>query len=506
MERTLDLLTLDGWNGFIVPSMWLTLEHNEKLRRLTLSCAEFSVLVDTGRAFRDAVVETVIPIIVKRKHLALQSHQWVHNISVTATCSVRLLDKSVSISERLKMLAIGEWKEVFQRDQIEWWENQYARFDYYLSKTTRDLIKRLQDSSKPISEIGEVVQGLTAYDRYQGQSEEIIVSRAYHSDFKQDDTFEKYLQGRDVDRYSVSWSGEYISYGPWLAAPRDPKYFHGPRLLFREVTGGEDRPIGTFTHEDLYYGHSVIPVIIGHNFHLLYVLTCSNSKLLAWYNLHTSPNARKGAFPKMNPSDVASLPIFHFIFKTTSDRRARLQEKGQKLYGRYCQKNDLACVTGFVEHELAQDRSDIVHDLLAFLAQEMIDMNKEKQGVTENFWLDLEGVSDPDIYDILRSKGKWEATLWKSEACRPFVNQESRSTRHLDDSLGWNEEAFKAFVKALVRTVPNLSALVHVYRTHHLRYYELAGRISKTDYLIDQIVYQLYGLTEEEIAIVEGEA
>jgi hypothetical protein len=27
----------------------------------------------------------------------------------------------------------------------------------------------------------------------------------------------------------------------------------------------------------------------------------------------------------------------------------------------------------------------------------------------------------------------------------------------------------------------------------------------RTDYLIDQIVYQLYGLTEEEIAIVEGE-
>ena len=30
------------------------------------------------------------------------------------------------------------------------------------------------------------------------------------------------------------------------------------------------------------------------------------------------------------------------------------------------------------------------------------------------------------------------------------------------------------------------------------------GRIGRTDALIDQVVYRLYGLTEEEIAVVEG--
>ena len=33
---------------------------------------------------------------------------------------------------------------------------------------------------------------------------------------------------------------------------------------------------------------------------------------------------------------------------------------------------------------------------------------------------------------------------------------------------------------------------------------ELTARVGFTDDLIDQIVYKLYGLTEEEIAIVEG--
>jgi len=34
----------------------------------------------------------------------------------------------------------------------------------------------------------------------------------------------------------------------------------------------------------------------------------------------------------------------------------------------------------------------------------------------------------------------------------------------------------------------------------------IKDRLQKTDRLIDQIVYKLYGLTEEEIAIVEGNA
>ena len=35
---------------------------------------------------------------------------------------------------------------------------------------------------------------------------------------------------------------------------------------------------------------------------------------------------------------------------------------------------------------------------------------------------------------------------------------------------------------------------------------EVQRKIRLTDDLIDQIVYRLYGLTEEEIAIVEGRA
>jgi hypothetical protein len=213
------------------------------------------------------------------------------------------------------------------------------------------------------------------------------------------------------------------------------------------------------------------------------------------------------------------LPIRHIRFTTENDdRRKHLDnlicqyESGQDnlllntiewLLPKDASDNFLAFASGTTRCE---ERSDVVHDLLTHLARQMMEMNKQKQATVADFWLDLEGVTDAANFETLRTKGKREATLWKrAPACRPFVSQESHATRRLNESLGWNEDAFKAFVKVLVGKVQNLSDLVEVYRKYHPAYRDLVTRIQATDHLIDQIVYKLYGLTEEEIAIVEGD-
>jgi len=48
-----------------------------------------------------------------------------------------------------------------------------------------------------------------------------------------------------------------------------------------------------------------------------------------------------------------------------------------------------------------------------------------------------------------------------------------------------------------------LLSIIDVYREHHPLYKRLVERIASTDALIDQIIYRLYELTEEEIAVVE---
>ena len=152
------------------------------------------------------------------------------------------------------------------------------------------------------------------------------------------------------------------------------------------------------------------------------------------------------------------------------------------------------------------EQADIVHDLLVHLAARMIEMHKEKRRIGEAFWLDVQGVADDALFGRLRDKGKQESSLWKLPACRPHVREESGSRRTLVESLAWDEGAFIAFARALAGRVPNMSDLVAVYRRHGAGYRDLCTRLARTDWLIDQIVYKLYGLTDKEIAIVEGRA
>ena len=234
----------------------------------------------------------------------------------------------------------------------------------------------------------------------------------------------------------------------------------------------------------------------------------------------------QGTYSGIYPEDIRRIPIRRIQFITpANDRqqlkreaRAKAKEAVMALIASSAIGSDSpldrATLSGaaspaleFVGERLAvrPEQADVVHDLLAYEAEQITEMHKQKQASTEAFWLDLEGVVKRTAFETLRNKGKQERTLWRrAAACRPFVSEESHSTRHLDESLGWNEGAFKVFVKALVGKVPNLTDLVSVYRAHSPTYRELVARIEATDWLIDQIVYKLYGLTEEEIAVVEG--
>ncbi len=132
------------------------------------------------------------------------------------------------------------------------------------------------------------------------------------------------MAGEDIDRYFSSWSGEWLSYGPWLGAPREPRFFTGPRLLFREIPDNERRIQATFIERETYYhGHSITPFKRNEgtgNVSILYLLGLSNSKLLSWYGGLVLPNFGKTIFPKLNPQDIKALPIRQIDFSNAADK------------------------------------------------------------------------------------------------------------------------------------------------------------------------------------------
>lgn len=137
-----------------------------------------------------------------------------------------------------------------------------------------------------------------------------------------------------------------------------------------------------------------------------------------------------------------------------------------------------------------REQSDVVHDLLAFLAEEMAGLHKEKQSEVKGFLTWLEGhigVSIEDLKNKTKVKEYWKAEVgWEGFLSALEQNRKAiQSAKGLDVSRRQPQDAIRAELEA---SVAKLKPILE--------------RIELTDKLIDRIVYRLYGLTEEEIAIV----
>jgi hypothetical protein len=187
--------------------------------------------------------------------------------------------------------------------------NQNWGLAFMLPKESVKRVSQIKSDRKRLIELfPDVSQGLIAYDKYRGQSEEIIKSRAYHFKSRDKEGLKKWLWGADVTRYKVEWNGqEYIDYCDGIANPRDPKFFKGERMLIREITN--PTVFAGITKEELYNDPAIIIVKSNENYSVKALVGLMNSKLATYYHFNNSPKATKGAFPKILVQDVKDFPL-----------------------------------------------------------------------------------------------------------------------------------------------------------------------------------------------------
>lgn len=145
-------------------------------------------------------------------------------------------------------------------------------------------------------------------------------------------------------------------------------------------------------------------------------------------------------------------------------------------------------ILSWVEAELSASRNDTIHGLLAYLAEQMIEMNKSKNEEIKGFlkWLEREiGVT----VDELQNK-----TAIKEYHAHDFdqfleVLKKNKKKLSIDPSGRKKQELLE---EGFTRSTAVLGPV--------------KARIAATDALIDEIVYRLYGLSKEEIAVVKGES
>jgi hypothetical protein len=357
VEQAICLIRDGGFAPYITPELWLKLESAESLRKLIRDKSELvSVRICGENVFEDAVVNTVV-FVLRRGF---------------ATRQIRIIE------------ANGSW---LMPDSV-WSASDGLAIDYRLHPEIRAVMQRFKNSNViPLSSFGTAIQGITPYDKYSGQSVDIIKRRGYHFTHKKDKTCGKWLAGEDIDRYMSSWSGEWLSYGPWLGAPREPRFFTGPRLLFREIPGNERRIQATFVEkETLYHGHSITPFKANEGkstVNILYLLGLSNSKLLSWYGGLVLPNFGKSIFPKLNPQDIKALPIRAIDFSQPADksRHDKLVGLVDKMLGL---TPKLRAATSEAGHATLQNAVTATDRQIDQLVYELYGLTKEEIQLVEN--------------------------------------------------------------------------------------------------------------------------
>jgi len=182
----------------------------------------------------------------------------------------------------------------------------------------------------------------------------------------------------------------------------------------------------------------------------------------------------------------------HISFTTPAPERAQMVTELQQLYAEGKHADILDQVEACLPKDAAgnfiaeQERSDVVHDLLAFLAERMLEMNKQKQQEIKGFLGWLEGFVEAKVED-LTPKTKLQSYYEHDYEGFLAVLKKNKKKLQIDPARREPGEALRAEFEGSVGKLG-----------------PLRERIRQTDELIDAVVYRLYGLTEEEIAIVEG--
>ncbi len=292
----------------------------------------------------------------------------------------------------------------------------------------------------------------------------------------------------DMDRHFVAHAGWYVD--PDRIDPavlkRAALYQTTPKLLIRFLASGivaAEDDVG-FASTNLVYH-----LACGHEAPFLCAVLCSRL-LNMWYR--TAFQNEEIKFPHVQKSHLVRLPIRRVAFTTLRARRAAFLAEFRQLYQRGVTDETGEAVLLFAAEQLAAqpERADVVHDLLAFLAERMMVLNRTKRAAARQFLTDLKDFHGIDAR-ALNPKTRLDE-FWTLDTAVFFAHLRKNAKALAAAKVDLNEDAE---AKLRSRFEKARAAVLG-----------LDPQIAFTDALVDQIVYRLYGLTEAEVQLVESAA
>jgi len=465
-ELALGLIDQRGNASLITPNKWLSAEYGQALRSFARDnlyhVADFSSL----KVFEDASIFPVVAFM--RKTLPTK-------LKVTI-----FSDQTKAVSEQNLPLN-------FLKD-INNWGIMISKAPFMLQHIPEICLK--------LSDICIVHEAFTVSEAYE--------LPALLKELEHEKEYLKFVVTGTVDRYTSLWGVQATTYlKEKYKMPIVNKTDFESRFIRRYKQAIEKKIIisgiryfESFLDDSGSFlagkSTTVVRGFDGSTYSAEYLLTILNSKFMTFYIKEIYGGLSMDGGINFRAPLVSNLPIRRISFSTPEAERRRLEEElsGLCAAGRFgevlARVGDCLPKDDAGEFDAEGERSDIVHDLLAHLAEEMIRMNREKQEEIRGFlaWLeDFIGARVDDLSNKTRVQAYYEIEF--SE----LLSVLKKNKRKLGVDPGrraFGEDLRREFSASMEKLTP------------------LLARIGETDRLIDAIVYRLYGLTEEEVAIVEG--
>lgn len=288
LERSHALINKYGRLGFITPNNWLTIESFWPLRKFILeNTAELRFVNILDRVFAAANVDTAITLL-KKGTPRLLSVAEMKNGSETFSREV----PSAAIKPPSFIIQIGLLK----------------------SDGDQGVLSKVVSNSVPLNKCCTVSTGLKAYQTGKGhprQTDYQKWNRVFHANSKKNQTYGKYLDGVDVRRYELVWSGEHLSYGDWLAEPRKSVPFSGERILVRQIPARPPYLVhAVFTDKPFYNDiNSMVVFDANSGISLIGLLGLINSKLLSFWFSKAFDKLQRRIFPQFKVGELGAFPI-----------------------------------------------------------------------------------------------------------------------------------------------------------------------------------------------------
>jgi type I restriction-modification system DNA methylase subunit len=288
IEQADRLLTRRGNLTFITPNNWLTINTNRALREFVLKRSNVLIVNFYARVFDTADVDSAILIY---ENGADNPH--VRLLEYTDTFyELKSAPASFFLSQRESVINV----EMFKASGGE-----------------PELIAKIDAASQPLKLFADVKTGLKAYEVGKGippQTEEMKDRRVYHSKTSRGKEWLEYLQGVDVRRYSLVWSGEYLHFGSNLAAPRkDFRLYSTPRILVRQIPNKLPYCLHACYVEKTILNDLNSMNVINLKCDPFALLAVLNSRLTSFWFALKFGKLQRGLFPQFKANELQDFPI-----------------------------------------------------------------------------------------------------------------------------------------------------------------------------------------------------